>query len=285
LTGNTNNASLWTAIVRRCFGGDPIGDRRVTLLSIISPRHVMENTTRNTHPMIIVAAVAVTIASLAAVASLTGLLPGNSAPETELTAAIPPPPPLPPEAAPTAAQTIAPPPAAARKAEHFAPPPSRARQTQQAARDNPQPTGDLRRVNEQSTATYPPNDAGIDVITARPTSAPPPLCRNCGTIEAIHEVNTPADASGLGAVAGGVLGGLLGNQVGRGKGNTAATIVGAVGGAYAGHQTEKYVRADKQLQVTVRFEDGSTRTVTQEGGSRWQVGDHVRLSNGSLVAN
>ncbi|MGB8241565.1 MAG: hypothetical protein WCE66_11075, partial [Azonexus sp.] len=72
----------------------------------------MENTTRNTHPMIIVAAVAVTIASLAAVASFTGLLPGKSAPETALTAAIPPPPPLPLQAAPVPA----PPPAAANKA-------------------------------------------------------------------------------------------------------------------------------------------------------------------------
>ena len=81
----------------------------------------MENTTRNTHPMIIVAAVAVTIASLAAVASFTGLLPGKSAPEMPLTAAVP-------------------------------PPPSRSPKTQQAARDNPPPTGDLRHANEQTTA-------------------------------------------------------------------------------------------------------------------------------------
>ena len=81
------------------------------------------------------------------------------------------------------------------------------------------------------------------------------------------------------------MGGLLGNQIGRGKGNTAATIVGAVGGGVAGHQVEKQVRADKQSQITVRFEDGSLRTVDQEGGSRWQVGDRVRLSNGSLLPN
>ena len=145
-------------------------------------------------------------------------------------------------------------------------------------------TGDLRNVNEQATATYPPNDAGIDVIPARPASAPP-LCRDCGTVEAVREVSTPAEGTGLGAVAGGVLGGLLGNQIGRGKGNTAATVVGAVGGAVAGHQVEKQVRADKLSQITVRLEDGSLRTVDQEGGSRWQVGDRVRLSNGSLQPN
>ena len=235
----------------------------------------MENIAHKTHPMIVVAAAAVTIASLAAISSFTGLLPGKSAPETMLTATIPPPPPL----------ETAPPPAAANKAERFAPPPpSRSPKSQQAVRDNPPPTGDLRHVNEQATATYPPNDAGIDVIPARPASAPP-LCRDCGTVEAVREVSTPAEGTGLGAVAGGVLGGLLGNQIGRGKGNTAATVVGAVGGAVAGHQVEKQVRADKLSQITVRLEDGSLRTVDQEGSSRWQVGDRVRLSNGSLQPN
>mgnify|MGYP006171378177 CR=1 FL=1 len=57
-------------------------------------------------------------------------------------------------------------------------------------------------------------------------------------------------------------------------------VVGAVGGAVAGHQVEKQVRADKLSQITVRLEDGSLRTVDQEGSSRWQVGDHVRLSAG-----
>jgi outer membrane lipoprotein SlyB len=241
----------------------------------------MENITRNTHPMIIVAAVAVTIASLTAVASLSGLLPGKSAPETALTATIPPPPPLSPEAASPNA-----PPAAPAKTDRFAPPPAaKAHKPQPAAQNAPQPTGDLRYANERTTTAYPPNDAGIDVIPSRPASAPPPVCRECGTVEAVREVSTPAEGSGLGAVSGGVVGGLLGNQVGRGKGNTAATIVGAVGGAFAGHQTEKYVRSEKSQQVTVRFEDGSTRTFTQADTGRWQPGDHVRLSNGSLLPN
>jgi outer membrane lipoprotein SlyB len=184
----------------------------------------------------------------------------------------------------------APQPAAAHKTQRFdpPPPPKAARtQPQAAPRDTPQATGDLRYASERTSTSYQGqgNDTGIDVIPARPASAPPTVCRECGTVEAVREVNTPAEASGLGAVAGGVLGGLLGHQVGRGKGNTAATIVGAAGGAFAGHQTEKYVRAEKQSQVTVRFEDGSTRTLAQEGGSRWQVGDHVRMNNGSLLPN
>ena len=55
--------------------------------------------------------------------------------------------------------------------------------------------------------------------------------------------------------------------------------------AVAGHQVEKQVRAEKQLQVTVRFEDGSIRPIDQEGGSRWPVGDRVRLNNGALLPN
>ena len=246
----------------------------------------MQEATRTTHPAIIVAATAVTIASGVAIASFTGLLPGKSTPESTLTATA--------EAAPTAAAPVAAAPAtqpaAAPKAQRFDPPPppkATKSQQQQVQRDAPPATGDLRYASERTTTAYQGqgNDAGIDVIPARPASAPPPVCRDCGTVEAVREVSTPAEGPGHGAVAGGVVGGLLGNQVGRGKGNTAATIVGAVGGAFAGHQTEKYVRAEKQSQVTVRFEDGSTRTLAQEGGNRWQVGDRVRLNNGSLLPN
>ncbi len=239
----------------------------------------MENASRNTHPTIVIAATAVTIASLAAIASFTGILPGKSTPESPLTATA--------EPAPVpAAPAAAPQPAAPARSEHFAPPPpAKPHKAQPAAQYAPQPTGDLRYASERTTTAFQDNDAGIDVIPARPTASAPPLCRECGTVEAVREVSTPAEGSGLGAVAGGVVGGLLGNQVGRGKGNTAATIVGAVGGAFAGHQTEKYVRAEKQQQVTVRFEDGSTRTFSQVENSRWQVGDHVRLNNGSLLPN
>ena len=213
----------------------------------------MQEATRTTHPAIIVAATAVTIASGVAIASFTGLLPGKSTPESTLTATAEPAPAL---AAPVAAAPAAQP--AAPKARHFdPPPPPRASKPQQLARDTQQPTGDLRYASERTTTAYQGNDAGIDVIPARPTASAPPLCRECGTVEAVREVSTPAEGSGL----------------------------GAVGGAFAGHQTEKYVRAENRQQVTVRFEDGGTRTFSQADHSRWQVGDHVRLSNGSLLPN
>jgi outer membrane lipoprotein SlyB len=71
--------------------------------------------------------------------------------------------------------------------------------------------------------------------------------------------------------------------MGRGKGNQAATVIAALGGAYAGHEVEKRVRTEKQIQVTVRFDDGSSRTYNQQGATRWQNGDRVRMSNGNLL--
>ena len=104
----------------------------------------MEDSARKTHPMIIVAAIAVTIASLAAIANFSGLLPAKSAPPTTLTATAPP---APPDAAPIAA-----PPALAPKAGYLAPPPpARPHKTQQVERGQPPPTGDLRYTSEQTT--------------------------------------------------------------------------------------------------------------------------------------
>ena len=107
-----------------------------------------------------------------------------------------------------------------------------------------------------------------------------------GVIEQITPVDLQHNTQpGVGAVVGGLAGLGIGSLIGGGTGRDVAMVLGTVGGAFAGHQTEKYVRAEKQTQVTVHFEDGSTRTFAQEGGNRWQVGDRVRLSNGSLLPN
>ena len=243
-----------------------------------------------THPMIIVAATAATIASLAATAHFVGWLPQQSAAptttaaplaaasgtaETAAAQAVTPPAPvsMPPVAKPpeAQAQTSAP----LRKA--VATPPS-----------HPTTVRSERPKNLHYASTQPAaspaagNDNGIDVIEARPPQ--PPVCQDCATIEAVREISAPGEGSGLGAVAGGVIGGLLGKQVGRGNGSTAAAIVGALGGAYAGHEAEKHVRANKQLEVTLRFDDGAVRTMTLESAGRWRAGDRVRLHNGGLQA-
>ena len=87
---------------------------------------------------------------------------------------------------------------------------------------------------------------------------------------------------GVGAIAGAVVGGILGNQVGGGVGNTAATVLGAAGGAYAGNEVEK--RNQQQVNAykfTIRMNDGSYQTLTQNTNADVRVGDRVVIENGA----
>ncbi|MBA5636047.1 glycine zipper 2TM domain-containing protein [Duganella sp. LX20W] len=115
-------------------------------------------------------------------------------------------------------------------------------------------------------------------------AAPAPHCGNCGVIAAIHEVHTRGQGSGLGAAGGAVLGGLLGNQVGSGHGRQLATIAGAVGGAVAGNQIEGNMKSSHSYNVVVRMDDGRTRTVHLKSLQNWRAGDPVRIVNGTLRA-
>ncbi|WP_326541767.1 glycine zipper 2TM domain-containing protein [Pseudorhodoferax sp.] len=88
-------------------------------------------------------------------------------------------------------------------------------------------------------------------------------CESCGTVVSVTAVQRAGQASGVGAVAGGVVGGVLGNQIGGGSGRAVATVLGAVGGGWAGHETEKRVRQTTRYAVRVRMDDGTVRTVEQ----------------------
>ncbi|MBS1191969.1 MAG: surface antigen family protein [Rhodocyclaceae bacterium] len=254
----------------------------------------MENITKTTHPLILVAAASVTIASLAAAAHFTGLLPSRAsdAPPLPVAAVTAP--------VPAAGESA---PALLAKAESPAPEASQAAAKprvqhhsvaalQTARRPATEPIQPARRSDEDwrtgsGTQRVSTNNAGIDVIpaTSAPAPAPavaPPVCHECGTVETVREVATKGEGSALGAIAGGVLGGVLGHQVGRGSGKDLATIAGAVGGAFAGHEVEKNVRTGKQYQVEVRFDDGAVRSYTLANAT-WRSGDRVRLANGNLL--
>jgi outer membrane lipoprotein SlyB len=110
-------------------------------------------------------------------------------------------------------------------------------------------------------------------------------CAECGRIESVREIATKGEGSGIGAVGGAVVGGVLGHQVGSGRGQDAATVVGAVGGAVAGHQIEKHVKSTKSYEITVRFEDGSSRVINEANATSWRVGDRVKFVNGSIQSN
>ena len=120
---------------------------------------------------------------------------------------------------------------------------------------------------------------------AAPVAAAAPvagICRECGTITGIREINKPGHASGLGAVAGAVAGGVLGRNLGGGNHRTSGAVLGAVGGGVAGHQIEKYATSGKSFEIGVRFDDGNSRAFTQDSHPSWSAGARVRVYNGVL---
>jgi outer membrane lipoprotein SlyB len=119
-------------------------------------------------------------------------------------------------------------------------------------------------------------------VTKTPVAA---ICAHCGVVQSVHEVNTKGEGSAIGVVGGAVVGGVLGNQVGHGDGRKVATVIGAVGGAVAGNEIEKHVKSTKSYEVTVRFDDGSSRVITEPDSTTWRAGDKVKMLNGVLQSN
>lgn len=109
-------------------------------------------------------------------------------------------------------------------------------------------------------------------------------CVECGVVESVRQVEQRGEGTGLGAAGGAVVGGLLGHQVGGGHGKELMTVVGAVGGAVAGNQIEKQVKSTTAYEITVRFNDGSSR-VFASSAANWRSGDRVKVVNGSLQSN
>jgi len=159
------------------------------------------------------------------------------------------------------------------------------------------PPGQLSLADQQALPPLPPAPAPAPTYAAvqpapRPAPEPvqvaeakPAVCKSCGVVESIREVTTRAEGSGVGAAGGAVLGGLLGNQVGGGHGRQLATVAGAIGGAVVGNQVEGSVRASRSYAITVRMNNGATRTVSEASQPAWRPGDRVRIVNNALRAN
>ena len=115
-------------------------------------------------------------------------------------------------------------------------------------------------------------------------TTPAAACSTCGVVESVKAVQLQGQGSGVGVVAGGVVGGLLGHQFGDGKGKTAMTVLGAVGGGVAGNEIEKRARSETVYDITVRMDDGSTRSFRRAeayavGSAVVVEGRTLRLSN------
>jgi outer membrane lipoprotein SlyB len=201
-----------------------------------------------------VAAVAVIVLSLAGVGAITGVIPSVGSKPGDATPATP----------------VAPPPLA------VAPAPV---PVQEAIPAHPV---------EKKHHSYPQQAAAAPTLAQAappPVAAPqPPLCHDCGTIEAINQVEVKGEGTGIGAVGGAVVGGLVGSNLGGGHGKDAMTLLGAVGGGFAGHEIEKNVRKKVRYQIVVRFDDGTSRTFTQDQAPSWRSGDRIRLRDGQLAA-
>jgi outer membrane lipoprotein SlyB len=130
--------------------------------------------------------------------------------------------------------------------------------------------------------------------TRKSHTAPPRLasnspikstCIDCGVIESTREIDKHGAGSGLGVVGGAVVGGVLGHQVGGGRGQDVATVAGAVGGAFAGNEIEKRIKSTKSYDITVRFDDGSSRVINEANTPTWVPGDKVKVIDGVIRSN
>ena len=222
------------------------------------------------HPVLWTAAISVTVASLVAVAAMTGLLPKSQASTA----------PTPTGVAPIAQAAPAVPTAVT---------PVIATATAEKPAPRPHPVKHAVKHTDQAMAYdadayaaargYPPPTP----LAQADIPPPPATCTDCGVIESVRQMAHEGEGSGIGAVAGGVLGGALGNNVGRGNGRTLATLAGIIGGAFAGNKVEKNMHESTHYEITVRFDDGSRRTFTEAIRPPWREGERVKLNNGALT--
>ncbi len=216
------------------------------------------------HPLIAIAAVAVTLFSLVGVGVMAGLIPSSSSSDN-----------LKRDAEAKAAQTPAAKTAAPAVRSHPVTTAPRKPVTQVAANEPaPRPVA----AQPRSVATEPRPVAAQPAVVAR-------VCNECGVIDSVRVVEQKGAATGLGAVGGAVVGGLVGTQIGSGRGTTAATVIGAAGGALAGNEVEKRVKSTKQYTVTVRMDDGNFRNFTFESEPGYSSGEKVKVVDGRLVRN
>ncbi|HXU42526.1 MAG TPA: glycine zipper 2TM domain-containing protein [Burkholderiales bacterium] len=211
----------------------------------------METKTR-LHPLLTVAAVSLTVFSAIGVAALTGVLPhsrGSSEPVI----------------APEVQKPI----------EHAVTMPAPAAP---AAKPKPRPVA-------RHAAPRPP--APVQVAAAEAPAVEPvkpaALAGAAGVVESVKEVEQKGENPIAGPIIGGIAGAVLGHQFGEGRGKTVSTAVGAGAGILGGKVVEQKVRATKHWEVTVRLDDGSTKTISSPSQPAWHAGERVRVVDGQIL--
>jgi uncharacterized protein YcfJ len=182
---------------------------------------------RQSHPVVIVAAIAVTVFSLVGVGAVLGWIPTSSggAPAAKVQA----------DATGPAVQAPEQPKPQAEAAKPAAPNP-----VVKQAKPHPKPVA----------KAEPPQQVVQDVVPPPPAPVLAATCRECAVIEEVREVEKAGQASGVGAVGGAVVGGVLGHQVGSGRGKDVATC-SRHRGASPGIRSKERLKT-KEYQITVR---------------------------------
>jgi outer membrane lipoprotein SlyB len=117
---------------------------------------------------------------------------------------------------------------------------------------------------------------------AAPAAAAPPVCRECGTVTGIREVEKPRKV-GAGTATGAVIGGVLGYAVGGSHHRGTGAAVGAVGGGVAGNVIENNGADGKTFEIGVLFDDGHSQAIMQNSNPSLKQGSRVKLVNGALA--
>ena len=203
---------------------------------------------RRTHPLIIIAAIAITLFSLVGIGAVVGWIPTSVG-------------------TPGAASTPV-----AQAPEQPAAQPEQAKPVQRQPAVRPKPVA----------RSEPPHVAAHAAVPPAPPVVVAAICRECAVVEEVREVEKAGQASGAGAVGGAVVGGVIGHQMGGGRGKDVATVLGVLGGGLAGNQVEKNAKKTVEYQIIVRYEDGSKGLFTQATPPTWRSGDKVKVINGVI---
>jgi outer membrane lipoprotein SlyB len=98
------------------------------------------------------------------------------------------------------------------------------------------------------------------------------------TIMSIQNVTIEGTEGVIGGIGGAVLGGVIGHSIGGGSGKDIATAAGAIGGAVAGSAVEGAATKKAALEITVKYDNGSTEAIVQQPGTdSFQVGQTIRV--------
>ncbi|HUP94749.1 MAG TPA: glycine zipper 2TM domain-containing protein [Burkholderiales bacterium] len=230
-----------------------------------------------THPIIMIAAVALILTCLLAIGVMTGIVPSPLTKHTAQTRDLS----MAPGTSPQTESSL----------NRYAPSgPVVAPQTRLA---DPAPTASKSASAGSSTARAPVTSSGplpatgttesrapTNTVSAAPAPAP---CRSCGTVSAVRAVKQQGEASMIGPAAGALIGGVVGHQIGSGRGNTIATVIGAGGGAAAGTEIERRAKSTTHYDVAVRMNDGTVRHFNYAAAPGVHSGDRVRVVDGRLV--